>query len=138
VVRFTLPHIIPWGRTPITPCMNWVDPRAGLDAVEKGKSVLLPEIEPWFLGCATHSLITTLNELPRLIQMYTGCIFCCHCLLRTPLTKLRQYTFQRAVTTSEVHTATITMVEIRKFCQLIQGLQYEQEGSYNTRTFVSS
>jgi hypothetical protein len=45
-----------WKKAPSTHCIGgWVDPRAGLDGVEKKKFVTLPGFELRPLGCPAHS-----------------------------------------------------------------------------------
>jgi hypothetical protein len=55
----------PWERSPRTHWVgSFVDPRASLDAVEKGKHLSpLPEIEPQFIGHAACSVIAKTTEL---------------------------------------------------------------------------
>jgi hypothetical protein len=117
----------PGERTPITHCMSWLNPELAWTLWRREKSVPLPEIEPSFLGCPTHYTECAIPFLPKqLIQMYSAYIFCCHWYYM-PLYQKYSNIFQRYVAISKVHTATITMVEITKLCQLIQELQYEQK-----------
>jgi hypothetical protein len=51
-------------RAPGTHCIGgWVDPRAGLEAMEKNLLPLLGIAQPRFLGHPAHSLVTMLTDL---------------------------------------------------------------------------
>jgi hypothetical protein len=56
VVSFTLRSLYPRERAPGTHCIGgWVDPRAGLDDVEKRKFLTLPGLELRLLGRPARS-----------------------------------------------------------------------------------
>jgi hypothetical protein len=57
-----------------TPCIGWVDPRTGLDDVEKRKFLTLPGQELWSLSRPARSQSLTLTALSRLLEdeQYSG------------------------------------------------------------------
>jgi hypothetical protein len=56
----------PWKEPPFFTGQEMSDPRAGVNAVKKRNCLLLPGIEPRFIGLPFRSLVTILTELSRL------------------------------------------------------------------------
>jgi hypothetical protein len=60
-------NLTPGGRgSPAIPA-DYDGRRSGLDAMEKKKSLCLPEIEPIFVGCPDRNLDTVNFVLPRIL-----------------------------------------------------------------------
>ena len=84
VVSITAGSITP-GKEPSTHWIwNWADPRAGMTLCTRDNFLFVLKIEPWYLSCSAHSLVTLLTLLLWLQRpMVMTCYYYCCCWIIT-------------------------------------------------------